>query len=93
MRLTEYRQGKSVVILGSANFTRRNLNNLNLETDIAVNGPAEIPLFFDVRNYIDLQWSNTDVKKFSVDYIDYADKSFPRQMLYRWMEATGMSTF
>ncbi len=93
MLMVEYRQGQSMVILGSANFTRRNLNNLNLETDIVIRGPTTIPLFMDVRKYIDLQWNNTDVKKFSVDYIDYADKSFFRRILYHWMEITGMSTF
>jgi len=82
-----------VVILGSANFTRRNLNNLNLETDIAVFGPGDIPIFLDVRNYFDVQWGNTDGRKFSVDYIDYSDKSLHRRVLYHWMERTGMSTF
>lgn len=93
MLLAEYKKGESMVILGSANFTRRNLNNLNLETDIAVTGPAGSPLFIDVRNYIDLQWGNTDGRKFSVDYTSYADKAFHRRVLYHWMERTGMSTF
>ena len=91
--MVEYEQGHSMVILGSANFTRRNLNNLNLETNIAVRGSAAIPLFMDIKKYIDLQWNNTDGKKFSVDYSDYADKSFRRRILYHWMERTGMSTF
>jgi phosphatidylserine/phosphatidylglycerophosphate/cardiolipin synthase-like enzyme len=93
MLLVEYKYGQSMVILGSANFTRRNLDNLNLETDIAVHGPTAIPLFMDVRKYIDLLWNNTDGKEFSVDYIEYADKSFSKRMLYYWMEGTGMSTF
>jgi len=93
MLLAEYRQGKSMVILGSANFTRRNLNNLNLETDIAVYGPADRLLFLDVRKYVDLHWNNMDGKKLSLDYIDYADTSFHRRVLYHWMERTGMSTF
>jgi phosphatidylserine/phosphatidylglycerophosphate/cardiolipin synthase-like enzyme len=93
MLMVEYEQGHSMVILGSANFTRRNLNNLNLETNIAVRGSAALPLFVDIKKYIDLQWNNTDGKKFSVDYSDYADKSFRRRILYHWMERTGMSTF
>jgi phosphatidylserine/phosphatidylglycerophosphate/cardiolipin synthase-like enzyme len=93
MLLAEYKQDKSMVILGSANFTRRNLNNLNLETDIAVYGPATMPLFEDIREYIDLQWNNKDGKKFTVDYSNYSDESFYRRMLYHWMERTGMSTF
>ncbi len=93
MLLGEYKLGKNIVIAGSANFTRRNLDNLNLETDIAVHGSKDIPLFVDVREYIDLLWHNSDGRIFSLDYSDYADHSFVRRMLYRWMEATGMSTF
>jgi phosphatidylserine/phosphatidylglycerophosphate/cardiolipin synthase-like enzyme len=93
MLLAEDKQGQSLVILGSANFTRRNLEDLNLETDIAIRGPTAIPLFQDVRKYVDLLWSNTDGREFSVDYIEYADNSFLRRLQYRWMEATGMSTF
>ncbi len=92
MLLAEYKNGQSMVILGSANFTRRNLNNLNLETDIAVFGPADTPLFMDVKKYIDLQWNNSDGKKFSLDYAEYADNSFFKRMLYYFMEGTGMST-
>ena len=93
MVLVEFKQDKSMAILGSANFTRRNLNNLNLETDIAVKGPSDISFFEDIRKYIDLQWNNTNGKKFSVDYNSFYDKAFHRRMLYHWMEITGMSTF
>ena len=93
MLLAEYKHGQSVILLGSANFTRRNLNDLNLETNIAVFGPTDTPLFLDVNNYIDLQWNNLDGKIFSIDYMEYADKSFFKRMLYYWMEGTGMSTF
>lgn len=93
MLLAEYSQGRSVAVLGSANFTRRNLNNLNLETDIAVYGPSKSSLFADIRKYFDMQWANTEARKFSVDYTVYSDLSLLRRMLYRWMEGTGMSTF
>ena len=93
MLLMEDKQGQSMVVLGSANFTRRNLNNLNLETDLAVRGPAVMPLFVDINNYMDLQWNNTDGKEFSLDYSEYADRSMRRRVLYHWMERTGMSTF
>jgi len=93
MLLAENRQGQSMVVLGSANFTRRNLEDLNLETDIAIRGPTAIPLFQDIRRYVDLSWSNTDGREFSVDYSEYADNSFLHQLQYRWMEVTGMSTF
>lgn len=91
--MAEYRDGQSFLVLGSANFTRRNLEDLNLETDIAVRGPGTYPLFVDINSYINLLWHNSDGRKFSLDYIEYADSSFFRRLMYRWMEATGMSTF
>jgi phosphatidylserine/phosphatidylglycerophosphate/cardiolipin synthase-like enzyme len=93
MLYIEFSQGRSLVIMGSANFTRRNLNNLNLETNIEVQGPSDTALFMDIRTYIDLQWNNNGGKQFSVDYTEYADTFFPRQVMYQWMERTGMSTF
>ncbi len=93
MLLVEHMRGENVAILGSANFTRRNLNDLNLETNIAIYGPADSFLFTDMKEYIYSQWNNKDGNKNSVDYTDYADNSLLRQMLYRWMEGTGMSTF
>jgi phosphatidylserine/phosphatidylglycerophosphate/cardiolipin synthase-like enzyme len=92
MLLAEYKNGQSMVLLGSANYTKRNLNNLNLETDIAVFGPAEIPIFMDVKKNIELQWNNSDGRQFSLDYAEYADNSFFKRMLYYLMEGTGMST-
>jgi len=91
--MVRYKDGQCILIQGSANFTRRNLEDLNLETDIAVRGPKTEPVFIDVNSYIDLLWSNPDGRKFSVDYMEYADNSFFRRLQYRWMEATGMSTF
>lgn len=37
---TRYRSGNNTLILGSANFTRRNLTDYNLETDVAIRGSA-----------------------------------------------------
>jgi len=93
MLLAEYSHGQSVAILGSANFTRRNLNNLNLETDIAVYGPAKSSLFMNMKEFMNFQWNNKDGIKYSVDYSEYEDNFFYRKLLYRWMEGTGMSTF
>jgi hypothetical protein len=93
MLLAEYKQGQNVAIVGSANFTRRNLNNLNLETDIAVFGPADSYLFNDMREFINSQWNNKNGIQYSLDYSEYADSSLTHQFLYRWMEGTGMSTF
>lgn len=93
MLYVEYKHGRSTAVIGSANFTRRNLGDLNLETDVTVSGPSKIQFFRDIKMYIDSQWSNLNNKEFSVDYAVYADNSFINRLLYFWMEGTGMSTF
>ena len=91
--LVQYGDGRSTAILGSANFTRRNLNDLNLETDVAVRGTSETPFFVDTAYYVDQLWNNLNGQTLSLEYEQFADESIFKGVLYRWMEATGMSTF
>jgi len=84
--------GESALILGSANFTRRNLDNLNLETNLLIKGPTEKVVFLDADHYFDTLWNNKEYQ-FSIDYKAYEDNSLVRRFLYRFMEATGMSSF
>ena len=93
MLLVDYKDDRSIAVIGSANFTRRNLNDLNLETNVSVSGPSNDPFFIDIKGYVDSQWNNLGNKEFSVEYDVYADESFLNRMLYFWMEKTGMSTF
>ena len=92
--LARHANGEATLIVGSANFTRRNLNNLNLETNVVLTGKtAELTALTDAADWFELRWSNTDDKRFSVDYETYADNRVWPQVLYRFMEATGISTF
>ena len=81
------------LILGSANFTARNLKNYNLESDLRVLGAAKAPVFNDANQYFDTAWSNLDGKNMSVTYSQYADESQLKYALYRLMEWSGLSTF
>ena len=81
------------LILGSANFTARNLKNYNLESDLRVLGAAKAPVFNDANQYFDTAWSNLDGKNMSVTYSQYADESQLKYALYRLMEWSGVSTF
>ena len=81
------------LILGSANFTARNLKNYNLESDLRVLGVAKAPVFNDANQYFDTAWSNLDGKNMSVTYSQYADESQLKYALYRLMEWSGLSTF
>lgn len=81
------------MILGSANFTARNLKNYNLETDLRVIGSAQAKVFTDAQGYFNTAWSNLNGKNMSVDYAKYADESKLKYGLYRFMEWSGLSTF
>ena len=84
---------QSEIILGSANFTARNLKNYNLETNIRVVGNASADVFKDAQRYFNTAWSNLDAKNMSVDYAQDADESKWKYGLYRFMEWSGVSTF
>ena len=91
--LADYAGGLSRLIAGSANFTRRNLDDLNLETDVLVEGPSGAGVFSDARGYFELVWNNQPGRYFSVAYDKFAEDSIARDYLYRFQEATGLSTF
>ncbi|MBL4714696.1 MAG: phospholipase D family protein [Alcanivorax sp.] len=83
----------AVLIAGSANFTRRNLDNLNLETNVQLTAAADHPAMTTARDAFQRRWSNPDGKLFSEPYEAYEDDSRLRYALYRFMEFTGWSTF
>ena len=85
--------GKAELILGSANFTARNLKNYNLETDFRVVGQTQDVVFKDAEQFFNRAWTNLDGHPLSVEYSQYADESKLKYALYRFMEWSGLSTF
>lgn len=81
------------IILGSANFTARNLKNYNLETNLRVIGGRDAQVFKDAEQNFNTAWSNLNGRQISVDYSKYADESKLKYALYRFMEWSGLSTF
>lgn len=84
---------KTDLILGSANFTKRNIGNYNLETNVLVSGSSEIEAISDASEYFEKIWTNASGKIYTADYEKYKDESFWKTALYRVMEKTGMSSF
>ena len=82
-----------VMIAGSANFTRRNLDNLNPETNVLIRGRADDQALAEAADWFEQRWSNANGRSFSLAYPDYADERRWRYWQYRLMEATGLSTF
>ena len=83
------------VLLGSANFTRRNLDDYNLEADVALETGLNTPLAQELVSYFETLWQNDPValREFTADFQIYEDQSFARYWRYRLMEASGISTF
>lgn len=86
--------GKFWLMLGSANFTRRNIGDYNLEADVMVETSTDSTLAKDTATWFEMLWTNrpggTD---YSADADVYAEPGTGRYWLYRFMEASGFSTF
>ena len=91
--LLKYNEKQAELMLGSANFTARNLKNYNLETDLRVIGSAQAQVFKDAGQYFNTAWNNQNARQMTVDYAKYADESKLKYWLYRFMEWSGLSTF
>ncbi|MFP4358010.1 MAG: phospholipase D-like domain-containing protein [Puniceicoccaceae bacterium] len=102
MALFRFAGSRATLALGSANWTRRNLNNLNLETNVSVSGPADDPVFAEASEYFSLVWSNAyrrglgDIPsglRTSLPFEAFRDDSRLRRVIYWLMERTGAGTF
>lgn len=87
-----YHKDRTVLIGGSANFTRRNIDNYNLEADVMVTVKREDPLAEEFQTYFDRLWENRD-GTYTADFSEYADDSIWKVLVYRIQEKTGLSTF
>ncbi|MGO4886762.1 phospholipase D family protein [Anaerobacillus sp. MEB173] len=83
---------EAVLIGGSANFTKRNLGDLNLESNVKVTGSAELIIMQQARDYFEMLWRNEGAN-YTLDYEDYKDDSLMSRFLYRFQEWSGISSF
>jgi HKD family nuclease len=80
------------VIVGSANYTRKNLDNFNLESDLKITIPIDKTISKDILDYFDKMWNNID-GKYTISADSFEEPSFWRNIQYRFQEFTGMGTF
>lgn len=79
---------------GSANWTRRNLADLNLEANLFVDNAPKITSGF--IEYFDRAWNNSEGLRFTTDYHKVGEEGwtlFWKTIVYRLQEATGAGTF
>lgn len=82
----------TILIGGSANLTRRNIDDYNLETDLRVILPAAHSEAVKVEAYFQRIWNNEGAE-YTLDYEDYEDNSIVKRMLYEIQETAGLSSF
>jgi phosphatidylserine/phosphatidylglycerophosphate/cardiolipin synthase-like enzyme len=96
VKLIAVRRGDELWLsLGSANLTRRNLDDFNLEANLAITAPVHGTLARSVLHWFDTLWRNESAEalEYTADFSLYEDRSRIRYWRYRIMEATGLSTF
>ncbi len=81
--------------LGSANLTRRNLDDYNLEANVALEAARDSPPARQLLDYFETLWSNRAPPgtEYTAEVGVYADASQLHYWAYRLMEASGLSTF
>lgn len=86
--------GKYALLAGSANWTRRNLQNLNLEANLLVaDEPGTVG---DFNRYFDKAWSNSGGLSYTLPFEAWSEDGFTlfwKTVLYRFQEWSGMGTF
>ncbi len=84
---------RASLLLGSANYTRRNLRNYNLETNVRLEGYGRTGALSDAAVYVDGFWDESGGKVLAVPYETHQDGALWRRWLYRFQEGTGLSTW
>jgi len=87
-----WHEGHIVAMGGSANLTRRNLDDFNLEADVKVTAPLDSRLAEDLGRYYERLWTNTS-GQYTVDYNAYEDRSWLKRLIYRIQEWSGFSSY
>jgi phosphatidylserine/phosphatidylglycerophosphate/cardiolipin synthase-like enzyme len=86
--------GRHEVLCGSANFTRRNLDNFNLESALYVADSPDIVGAYG--ELFETAWHNKGNLRYTAPYPDFALSGFElvwKTWLYRLQECTGLCTF
>jgi phosphatidylserine/phosphatidylglycerophosphate/cardiolipin synthase-like enzyme len=81
--------------LGSADLTRRSLDDHDLTANVGVEVARGTALAQQLNDYFETLWSNRAVLgiEYTADFGVYADSSQSSYWLYRLMESTGLASF
>jgi phosphatidylserine/phosphatidylglycerophosphate/cardiolipin synthase-like enzyme len=92
-KLVMVTRGETATVMGgSANLTRRNIEDYNLEADLRFELPADSPLAVAVSRYFERIYGNRDAE-FTLPVEKHWDDGLLRRALYRIQEFTGLCSF
>ena len=86
------KKGKAITIAGSANYTKRNIGNYNLETNLVVKGLRNQEVFSEIEGYFNNIWDNQE-NNYTADYSKYEDTGCFKRIMYLFFEKMGANTF
>ena len=89
----EHANGTAALLLGSCNFTRRNMDNFNAECDLVATASSDEMTMVRTREAFDRWWTNPEGRTYTTDYMTFEDLSLRRKFRAWLMEATGFSSF
>ena len=88
----DFKDKDPLAILGSANYTRRNLDNFNLETNLAVEMKKDSPMAGEMKDYYARIWNNED-GDYTLPIEDFYESRFIMRILWKIQEKTGLCTW
>ena len=88
----DFKDKDPLAILGSANYTRRNLDNYNLETNLAIEMKKDSPMARDMKDYYARIWNNED-GEYTLPIEDFYESRFFMRILWKIQEKTGLCTW
>ncbi|SHM72781.1 phospholipase D family protein [Gracilibacillus kekensis] len=87
------RKDSSKIVAGSGNYTSRNIDNYNLETNLYVTALNDAQIIKDVEDYFHRIWNNED-GIYTDDYDKYADSlPFLKRVGYTLQKITMFTTY
>ena len=88
----DFKDKDPLAILGSANYTRRNLDNFNLETNLAVEMKKDSSMAGEMKDYYARIWNNED-GDYTLPIEDFYESRFIMRILWKIQEKTGLCTW
>ncbi|OCA81995.1 phospholipase D family protein [Pseudobacillus wudalianchiensis] len=87
------KKNSGTIISGSANYTSRNLNNFNLETDVKITGPRSAKAIKETERYFERLWQNEGAE-YTTNYEEHYEKTAGiKRVIYTIQKLLHLTTY